>query len=145
MCAGDSDPQAWEPRRLPTSKNSDVQKSVERMKQYMELRGLRPNTVSAFSRCARRFLTQVGKMPEEIGAGDVEWFLLDLARRGRSPLTRNVSLAAIRCLLTATLGNVSRGVTAGIPNAKPPRRCPGAFYGAFLLPPAAIASSVPCW
>jgi integrase/recombinase XerD len=111
------------------SEISDVQSAVERMKKYMELRGLRPNTVSTFSRCARGFLTQVGKMPAEIAAGDVEGFLLELARRGRSPLTRNVNLAAIRCLLAASLGDESRAVTAGIPNAKHPRRCPEILSG----------------
>jgi len=107
------------------SEISDVQSDVERMKKYMELRGLRPKTVSTFSRCARGFLTQVSKMPAEIAAGDVEGFLLEFARRGRSPLTRNVNLAAIRCLLAATLGDTSRAVTADIPNAKHPATLPG--------------------
>jgi integrase/recombinase XerD len=111
------------------SEINDVQSAVERMKKYMELRGLRPNTVSTFSRCARGFLTKVGKLPAEIAAGDVEGFLLELARRGRSPLTRNVNLAAIRCLLAATLGDTSRAVTAGIPTAKHPRRCPEILSG----------------
>jgi site-specific recombinase XerD len=99
------------------------------MRKYMELRGLRPNTVSTFSRCARGFLAHVGKMPTEITTEDVEGFLLELARRGRSPLTRNVNLAAIRCLLASTLGDKSRGVTVGIPNAKRPRRCPEILSG----------------
>jgi hypothetical protein len=65
----------------------------------MELRGLRPNTVSTFTRCTRGFLTGVGKMPGGITTEDVEGFLLELAGRRRSPITRNVHLAAIRCLL----------------------------------------------
>ena len=65
------------------SEISDVQSTVERMKKYMELRGLRSNTVGTFGRCARGFLSQVGKMPAEIAAGDVEGFLLEPARRGR--------------------------------------------------------------
>lgn len=105
------------------SKSSDVQISVERMKRYMELRGLRPNTVNTFTRCARRFLTHAGKLPSAIATADVEDFLLDLARRGRSPRTRNVNLAGIRCLLLATLGPASRAITAAIPNAKHPHRC----------------------
>jgi hypothetical protein len=54
------------------------------MKQYMSLRGLRPNTVNTFARCVRRFLTHAGKLELEIITADVEEFLLDLARRGRS-------------------------------------------------------------
>jgi hypothetical protein len=37
------------------SKPSDIHRSVERMKLYMVLRGLRPNTISTFSRCGRGF------------------------------------------------------------------------------------------
>jgi len=111
------------------SEIKDVQSSIERMRKYMELRGLRPNTVSTFSRCARGFLTHVGKVPAESTTEDVEGFLLDLARRGRSPLTRNVNLAAIRCLLASALGDKSRAVTVGIPNAKRPRRCPEILSG----------------
>ena len=33
------------PRRVPMSDSISVQRSVDRMKIYMELRGLRPNTV----------------------------------------------------------------------------------------------------
>ena len=105
------------------SKIRDVQSSLERMKQYMVLRGLRPNTVNTFFRCARGFLNHVGKVPAKITTEDVEGFLLDLARRGRSPGTRNVKLAAVRCLLLATLGPAGRAITAAIPNAKRPHRC----------------------
>lgn len=111
------------------SETNDCQSSLERMKQYMALRGLRPNTVNTFFRCARRFLTHAGKLPSAIATADVEDFLLDLARRGRSPRTRNVNLAAVRCLLSATLGPASRAITAVIPNAKRPRRCPEILSG----------------
>ena len=43
------------------SKPSEVQRSVERMKIYMELRGLRPNAAYTFAHCARRFLAHVDK------------------------------------------------------------------------------------
>jgi hypothetical protein len=76
------------------SKPSCVQKSVERMKVYMELRGLRPNTVYTFGHCARRFLAHVGKSPSAVTTQDVEGFLLDLHRKGRAPRTRNVNLSA---------------------------------------------------
>ena len=111
------------------SKPSYVQKSVERMKIYMELRGLRPNTAYTFAHCARRFLAHVGKPPATVTTKDVEGFLLDLARKGRSPRTRNVNLSAVRCLLFATTGESSRVVTTGIPNAKVPRRSPEILSG----------------
>jgi len=111
------------------SKPSDVEKSIERMKVYMELRGLRPNTVYTFTYCARRFLVHVGKPPRAVTTHDVEEFLLDLHRKGRSPRTRNVNLSAVRCLLAATIGDKSRIITAGIPNAKRPRRCPEILSG----------------
>jgi site-specific recombinase XerD len=87
------------------SESSDIQKSVERMQIHRELRGLRPNTTYTFANCARRFLAYVGKSPTAVTTEDVEGFLLDLVRRGRSPRTRNVNLAAVRCLLAAALGD----------------------------------------
>lgn len=45
------------------SEISDIQSSVEGMKEHVELRGLRPNTISTFSRCARDFLTHFGQGP----------------------------------------------------------------------------------
>jgi len=96
------------------SKPSDVQKSVERMKIYMELRWLRKNTAHTFAHCARRFLAHVGKPLAAVTTKDVEGFLLDLARKGRSPHTRNVNLSAVRCPLVATIGDKSRVATTGI-------------------------------
>ena len=96
---------------------NDVQSSLDRMKIHMKLRGLRPNTVSTFARCARRFLAHTDKAPADVTSTDVESFLLDLVRNGRSPRTRNVNLAAVRCLLGATTGS---NATAGIPRAKVP-------------------------
>jgi len=115
------------------SESSDVQKSVERMQIHMELRGLRPNTTYTFANCARRFLAYVGKPPTAVTTEDVEGFLLDLARRGRSPRTRNVNLAGVRCLLAAARGDASRIVTAGIPSAKRPHRCPEILSGSEIV------------
>jgi hypothetical protein len=76
-------------KEIPMSDPTDVQKSIERMMSCMDLRGLRPNTVSTFAGCARRFLAQVGKAPSVVTAADVETFLLDLCRKGSTPSTRN--------------------------------------------------------
>jgi hypothetical protein len=43
---------------------TDDQNPIARMMTRMELRGLRPNTVSTFAGCARRFLEHAGKAPE---------------------------------------------------------------------------------
>jgi site-specific recombinase XerD len=61
-----------------------------------------------------------------VTAADVESFLLDLCRKGSTPSTRNVNLAAVRCLLVATTGS---DVTASIPRAKVPRRSPKILSG----------------
>jgi site-specific recombinase XerD len=99
------------------------------MKTFMELSGMRPKTVSAFTDCARRFLAHAGKALTAIKTADVESFLLDLARKGRAPQTCNVNLAAVRCLLSANLCSDSHVITAGIPNARRPRRCPEILSG----------------
>jgi hypothetical protein len=52
---------------------SDIQSSVERMKQHMELRGLRPNTVSRFV------------VPEESGKTRQQTSLWHLRSRARCP------------------------------------------------------------
>jgi hypothetical protein len=76
---------------------NDAEKSLDQMKIFMELLGLRPNTVYTFALCARRFLAHAGKAPSAIKTADVDSFLLDLTRKGRSPQTRNVNLPAVRC------------------------------------------------
>jgi Phage integrase, N-terminal SAM-like domain len=115
------------------SESSDSPKFIERMKVHMQLRGLRPSTIYTFTNRARRFLAQVARAPIAVTTEDVEGFLLDLARQARSPRTRNVYLAAIRCLLAATLAatlaDAGRVIIAAIPNAKPTRRCPEILSG----------------
>jgi site-specific recombinase XerD len=113
-------------KEIPMSDPTDVQNSVERMKIHMELRGLRPMTVYTFTGYARRFLAHVGKAPAAVTAADVESFLLDLCRKDRAPRTRNVALAAVRCLLGATTSNDG---TVGIPRAKVPRLSPKILSG----------------
>jgi site-specific recombinase XerD len=78
-----------------------VDECLARMQAWMELRGLRPNTLATYRRCAQRFMLGVGKPPGTIKRQDFEHYLLDLARAGRSARTRNVNLAAIRSVLLA--------------------------------------------
>jgi integrase/recombinase XerD len=105
---------------------TDVQNCIEKMKIHMELRGLRPMTVSTFTGYARRFLAHVGKAPSAVTAADVESFMLDLCRKGRAAQTRNVALAAVRCLVGAATGN---DATVSVPCAKVPRRSPNILSG----------------
>jgi hypothetical protein len=74
-------------KEIPMSDPTDVQNSNERMMSRMDLRGLRPNTVSTFTGCARRFPAQVGKAPSVVTAADVETFLLDLCHKGTATLS----------------------------------------------------------
>jgi site-specific recombinase XerD len=113
-------------KEIAMSDPTDVQNSIERMKLHMELRGLRPMTVATFTGYAGRFLDHVGKTPAAVTAADVESFVLDLCRKGRAARTRNVALAAVRCLLFATTSN---DATVGIPRAKVPRLSPKILSG----------------
>jgi hypothetical protein len=77
---------------------------MKKMQEWMELRALAPITLSVYTRCARRFIEHVGKPLGAVKTRDVEQYLLELARKERSPRTRNVNLAAIRCALRAARG-----------------------------------------
>ncbi len=69
----------------------------------MKVRGLSPLTERRYSRCARAFLEQSEKSLGSVSSKDVEDYLLELVAKERDPVTRNVHLAAIRCLLRSTL------------------------------------------
>ena len=103
-----------------------IEHLLQRMRVWMELRALAPVTVSVYLRCARRFIEHVGRPLGTIKTKEVEQYLLDLVRRNRSPRTRNVNLAAIRCALRATL---RRDPAKGIPQAKVERRSPEILSG----------------
>lgn len=103
-----------------------VEQCLERMRVWMELRGLKPVTIEVYSRATRQLIEHAGKPLGAMRSDDVKEYLLGLARRERSPRTRNVHLAAIKCALRAT---VKRDVSAGIPMAKVPRRSPEILSG----------------
>jgi integrase/recombinase XerD len=103
-----------------------VEQCMKKMQEWMELRALAPVTVSVYTRCARRFIEHVGKPLGAVKTKDVEQYLLELARKERSPRTRNVNLAAIRCALRATL---RRDPAEGVPRAKVERRSPEILSG----------------
>jgi integrase/recombinase XerD len=103
-----------------------VDECLQRMRVWMELRELKPNTVYTYLGCARRFIEGVSKPLEAIDGEDVRQYMLALVRGGRSPRTRNVTLGAIRVLLRATLG---RDPSTGVPHAKVPRLVPDILSG----------------
>jgi site-specific recombinase XerD len=105
---------------------SYVEQSMKKMQEWMELRALAPVTRSVYQRCARRFIEHVGKPFGAVKSRDVQQYLLSLARQERSPRTRNVNLAAIRCALRAT---VHRDPAQEIPQARVERRSPEILSG----------------
>lgn len=100
---------------------SYVERCMKKMRQWMELRALAAVTLSVYTRCARRFIEHVGKPLGAVTTKDVEQSLLELARKERSPRTRNLNLAAIRCALRATL---RRDPSKDVPRARVERRSP---------------------
>src|SRR4051812_48912346 len=103
-----------------------VEQRLERMRVWMELRGLAPVTVSIYLRCARRFIEKAGKPLGAIKPKEIGEYMHALVGAGRSASTRNVNLAAIRCVLRATL---RRDPSADLPQAKVSRRSPEILSG----------------
>jgi hypothetical protein len=56
----------------------------------MALRGLAPNSVSTYERCARQFLAHVDQPLAAVKRTDIERYLHTLVDKARSPRTRNV-------------------------------------------------------
>jgi len=107
-------------------RESYVEKCLCRMRAWMVLRGLAPNSVSTYVRCARQFLAHVERPLAAVKQTDIEGYLHALVAKARSARTRNVQLGAIRCLLLST---VRRDPSATIPRAKAPRVVPQILSG----------------
>ena len=107
-------------------RESYIEKCLCRMRAWMALRGLAPNSVSTYVRCARQFLAHVERPLAAVKQTDIEGYLHALVAKARSPRTRNVQLGAIRCLLLST---VRRDPSAAIPRAKAPRVVPQILSG----------------
>ena len=99
-------------------RESYVEQCLSRMRGWMALRGLAPNSMATYARCARQFLAHVDRPLGAITRRDIEGYLHTLVDAARSPHTRNVQLSAIRCLLRSA---VRGDPTAAIPQAKVPR------------------------
>jgi integrase/recombinase XerD len=76
----------------------------DRMREDLELRGFRPNTVEKYICCARRFVEHFGRPPGKLGAAEVRLYLLHLIHEVKAaPGTVNVYSGAIRFLYAVTL------------------------------------------
>jgi integrase/recombinase XerD len=99
-----------------------VEEYLLRTRTWIELRGLRPNTLLTYEGMARRFIKHVGKPLGDIATQDVEQYLLnEYVHKGKSATTRNIALAAIDCLMRATQHPPP---STEIPRAKVRRRSP---------------------
>src|SRR5271165_5288781 len=76
----------------------------DKMREDLELRGRRPNTITTYLRCARRFAEYFTVPPAKLQAADVRRYLLYLLHEAKvSPGTVNIYAAAIRFLFAVTL------------------------------------------
>jgi integrase/recombinase XerD len=76
----------------------------DKMKEDLELRGARPNTIASYLGCAMRFTKHYGRSPEAMGAPEIRQFLLHLRREKKAcPSTVNVYGAALQFLYGVTL------------------------------------------
>lgn len=76
----------------------------DRMREDLALRGMRPNTIETYVRCARQFAEHFGRSPCAMGRAEIRTFLLHLVEERKvHPGTFNVYAAALRFLYTVTL------------------------------------------
>lgn len=105
---------------------SEKDQALIRLCRFVELRGLRPNTIASYGWCARQFVNAVDKRLSDVTREDVENYVLDLRAAGKSASTCNVALAAIRMLMRA---NTDADATVAIPRAKCPKRLVSVLSG----------------
>jgi site-specific recombinase XerD len=100
----------------------------DKMREDLELRGARPNTIVTYIGCAKRFVKHFGRSPEAMGAEEIRRFLLHLVRKQKaSPSTVSVYSAAIQFLYNVTLERPAE--TSAIPKIKIPMRLPIVLSG----------------
>ena len=76
--------------------------TLDRFQRDLEARGMRPNTIASYQHCVRRFLQQLGRAPSRARESDVRDYAVAL-RKGYSPRSVNVHLAALRSFYCETL------------------------------------------
>ena len=77
----------------------------DKMRRDLELRGMRPNTITTYLRCCRAFVAHYRRSPLELSVADVRAYLEHLrVKEHKSPRSINVYAAAIVQLFGETLG-----------------------------------------
>jgi site-specific recombinase XerD len=95
----------------------------DKMRQDLELRGLRPSTIEIYLRYARLFVAYFNLAPARIGAAEIRSYLLHLIHEKKvSSSTVNVYVAAILFLYNVTLKRPA--VVADVVRMKTPMRLP---------------------
>jgi site-specific recombinase XerD len=98
------------------------------MKQDLELRGCRVNTVLTYLRCARKFAAHFKRSPAEMGTAEIRQFLVHLVEtRKVTPSTYNVYAAALTFLYHVTLDRAAD--VPSLPRMKVPMRTPIVLSG----------------
>jgi len=114
--------------RAPAVKESTMGKLHDKMREDLELRGMRANTVSSYLRCASQFARHFNRSPEQMGASEIRQFFLYLKdTRKISPATFNVYGGAIRFLYRVTLNRPEE--VSSLPRMKVPMRLPTILSG----------------
>jgi len=100
----------------------------DKMREDLQLRGLCPNTIDTYIRCARRFVEHFGVPPAKLGAAEVRRYLLSLINDAKAaPATVNTYAAAIRFLYCVTLKRPE--VVADVVRLKTPMHVPHILSG----------------
>lgn len=100
----------------------------EKMREDLELRGRRPNTIKSYLQCAKQFAEHFGRPPARIGAEDLRAYVLYLRDEQRlAPKSCNVHIAAIRFLYVHTLARPE--VVSGLARIATVRTLPTVLSG----------------
>jgi integrase/recombinase XerD len=100
----------------------------DKMREDLELRGLRPNTIDTYIGCARRFVEHFALPPAKLGAAEVRGYLLYLIKEVKAAApTVNTYAAAIRFLYCVTLQRPE--VVADVVRVKTPMHLPRFLSG----------------
>jgi site-specific recombinase XerD len=93
------------------------------MREDLALRGMAPNTIVTYVRCARRFAEHFDRSPCAMGATEIRTFLLHLVgERKVHPRTFNVYAGALKFLYAVTLGRPEE--TLRMPRMRVPMHVP---------------------
>jgi site-specific recombinase XerD len=100
----------------------------DKMREDLQLRGLRTNTIDTYIGCVRRFVEYFALPPAKLGAAEVRCYLLHLIREAKvAPPTVNTYAAAISFLFKVTLKRAD--VVADVVRMKTPMHLPRFLSG----------------